>query len=318
MGMAREVQSDISLEYRYYDLAEDFPVLALLENNFVFKADTTKNITRMHFHNCIEISYCYCGSKNVFVEGKTLEFAKGDICVLLPYAMHITKDRRLHENEKGCRCEYLYFDPEGMLKEYYPNGLPGEMLWYKFSNFNAIISGIQNPQIEQSILYILNELRYRRSGYRIAVRAMLLSLMTELSRILPKPGEPEMSYYGKSPGITPALQYIHTHYNKSIQTKELAELCHMSLPHFRRCFKQLANGSPTKYINSVRLRRACELLESTENTILDIALSVGFESVSSFNRLFTEVMKETPSQWRSRKCVVKKKKLKHSTFNFEH
>ena len=114
--MVKEEERNIVLEYRYYDLPQDFPIIGLLENNFVFKEDLTPDITLLHFHNCIEISYCYAGDKIVFAEEKTLDFSTGDICVILPYAMHIAKNRKLQLDKSFDKCEYLYFDPELILR----------------------------------------------------------------------------------------------------------------------------------------------------------------------------------------------------------
>lgn len=314
--MQKDEERNIVLEYRYYDLPQDFPIIALLENNFVFKEDITPDITLMHFHNCIEISYCYAGDKIVFVEEKALDFSTGDISVIMPYAMHITKNRHFQSDRSFDKCEYLYFDPELMLHRFYPNGLPQEMKWYNFSNFNSVIKGNDNPQVAKCVIYILDELRYRKEGYEYSVCAMVLSLMIELSRIIPKPTDHEDSQHDTIMIISPALEYINYNYGQQIDMNHLADLCHMSLTHFRRCFKQQVKCSPSKYINSIRLRKACDLLDSTENTILDIVMAVGFESVSNFNRHFIETMNETPSQWRSKRCIVKKKNLKHSTFNY--
>ena len=53
------------------------------------------------------------------------------------------------------------------------------MKWYNFSNFNSVIKGDQHPQISKCVIYILDELRYRKAGYEQAVCAMILSLMIE-------------------------------------------------------------------------------------------------------------------------------------------
>jgi AraC-like DNA-binding protein len=309
-------EKNVVLEYRYYNLPNSFPIIGLLQNNFTFKPDTTLDITLLHFHNCIEISYCFAGDKIAFVEEKTLNFSTGDICIIPPYAMHITKNRKLELDLKSDQCEYLYFDPEHMLQCFYPNGLPTEMKWYHYSNFNNVINSEKYPQIANSVLYILNELRYTNEGYEYAVRSMLLSLMIELTRIIPKPTELDVSLNDRIRIISPALNYISCRYSQPIDVNDLSKLCHMSLTHFRRYFKQLMNCSPSKYIHHVRLQKACELLDSTEQSILDISLTVGFKSVSSFNRHFINAMHKTPSQWRNERCIVKKKNLKYSTFDF--
>ena len=56
--------------------------------------------------------------------------------------------------------------------------------------------------------------------------------------------------------------------------------------------------SPLEYIHRLRINRACDLLLSTNDSILDISLAVGFDSVSSFNRQFIQATGLAPSKWR--------------------
>lgn len=52
------------------------------------------------------------------------------------------------------------------------------------------------------------------------------------------------------------------------------------------------------YINQCRVQDACELLATTNQTILEISETVGFNAKSTFNTSFKKVTDQTPSQWR--------------------
>ena len=80
--------------------------------------------------------------------------------------------------------------------------------------------------------------------------------------------------------------------------EHLADLCHWSLTHFRRVFHEIMGTSPLDYINSTRIFKACNLLCSTEDSILDISEAVGFHSLSSFNRYFIKIMPMSPREYR--------------------
>lgn len=56
----------------------------------------------------------------------------------------------------------------------------------------------------------------------------------------------------------------------------------------------------SQFVNEFRVQDACELLRSTDKTILEISLTAGFATKSNFNREFTRVTGQTPSAWRSR------------------
>jgi AraC-like DNA-binding protein len=59
------------------------------------------------------------------------------------------------------------------------------------------------------------------------------------------------------------------------------------------------NMSLSQFVNTFRIRDACKLLKSSDQSILQISLAAGFMSKSNFNREFTRITGKTPSQWRS-------------------
>ena len=80
--------------------------------------------------------------------------------------------------------------------------------------------------------------------------------------------------------------------------KDLADLCHWSPTHFRRVFHDIMGTSPLDFVNNTRITKSCNLLRSTELSILDISEMVGFHSISSYNRYFTKVMQMSPREFR--------------------
>ena len=59
-----------------------------------------------------------------------------------------------------------------------------------------------------------------------------------------------------------------------------------------------------EYTNNYRLEKASALLSSTDKSIMEISLDVGFNSVSYFNKLFKNKYKLTPKEFR----IVEKEK----------
>ncbi len=98
--------------------------------------------------------------------------------------------------------------------------------------------------------------------------------------------------------IAPALDYIEENYMQQFSIELLADLCHWSPTHFRRVFHDIMGTSPLDFINSTRISKACNLLRSTEESILNISEMVGFHSVSSLNRYFVKIMRMSPREYR--------------------
>ena len=98
--------------------------------------------------------------------------------------------------------------------------------------------------------------------------------------------------------IAPALDFIEHNYSQQFSIDYLADLCRWSPTHFRRVFRDIMHISPLDFLNRTRISNACNLLQSTEDSILDISEAVGFHSVSSFNRCFIKIMRMSPREYR--------------------
>lgn len=100
--------------------------------------------------------------------------------------------------------------------------------------------------------------------------------------------------------VSRAMDYISDHYMEPIRVEQLAKYSHLSETHFRRVFTEYMHMGPLEYINTVRIRTACEHLKKTEEPVADIAHKCGFTTNSTFNRNFKQMMGVTPVEWRKR------------------
>lgn len=83
-----------------------------------------------------------------------------------------------------------------------------------------------------------------------------------------------------------------------LDIERLAEVAVMSPSHFIRSFKATFGETPHRYLQRRRLERAMYLLRTTNNSITDICMRVGFSSLGSFSRTFSDVVGESPTQFR--------------------
>lgn len=106
-----------------------------------------------------------------------------------------------------------------------------------------------------------------------------------------------------SPGtekkIQKAVIYLNENYTSDISREGLAAWLDISPDHLGKAFKVYTGRRITDYINELRIKKASVILIESEDTILTIAYAVGFESLRTFNRVFTRIMKTTPSAFRS-------------------
>lgn len=320
--------SPVELEYREYKLPKEFPCVAFLKGEYVFPVNQPSQLTFLHFHNCLEIGVCHEGTKDLYIEDYHGFFGTSDICVIPPYSMHISINQAGYKKDD---CEYLYFDPEEILKAFYPGGIPKQLLWYRESRLINLFPSSQTPVLAAVLEAILEELRQKKPFYEYSVRGLILTLMVEFSRIISvlleedrnsphclteknERGMEVSSAYQERSSILPALDEIHQNWAAAPDICRLADVCHLSPVQFRRHFKELMRQTPSSYIRMIQLQKACELLYSTEKNILDIALESGFQSLSSFNRTFGSLYGKSPGHWRNEKRSIQKRNVKYSPF----
>lgn len=104
----------------------------------------------------------------------------------------------------------------------------------------------------------------------------------------------------KNPVVEKSIQYIYNHINQPLSVSILAQKSGYSLNHYTNLFKMVMNEPPSEFIRRCKIRRACELLEETEDTLEKIAQECGFFNMSYFFRTFKQFQGETPNKYRQK------------------
>ena len=89
-------------------------------------------------------------------------------------------------------------------------------------------------------------------------------------------------------------------YAQPLDIATLARLAHVSEAHFIRTFRDTFGETPNRYLQRRRVERAMFLLRSTDQSVTDICLAVGFSSLGTFSRVFAEIVGEPPTAHRRR------------------
>ena len=95
-----------------------------------------------------------------------------------------------------------------------------------------------------------------------------------------------------------AREYILQNYSKRFSIEDLAAYSCLSVNHLLRTFKQAYGLTPFQYLTIVRLNRAKTYLCNGEYSINQTVMMVGFESVSSFIKLFKTTFNTTPLKFK--------------------
>jgi AraC-like DNA-binding protein len=89
-------------------------------------------------------------------------------------------------------------------------------------------------------------------------------------------------------------------YAQPLDVPSMARAAYMSPAHFSRQFRAAYGETPYGYLMTRRIERAMALLRSGDRSVTDVCMEVGCTSLGSFSARFTEIVGETPSQYRAR------------------
>ena len=104
---------------------------------------------------------------------------------------------------------------------------------------------------------------------------------------------------GEEDEISQVVQYMREHFSDpEISMTALADAFDLSTTRFSLSFKEKVGMSPSDYLTLLRVEKAKELLASTNLTIQDTSIQVGYYDSGSFIRRFKQVTGETPLQYR--------------------
>src|ERR1700749_2845194 len=89
------------------------------------------------------------------------------------------------------------------------------------------------------------------------------------------------------------------HSSLPLDVPKLAAIACVSDAHFIRTFKATFGETPHRYLQRRRVERAMYLLRSSDRTVTDVCMEVGFSSLGTFSRTFRHIVGETPSEFRT-------------------
>jgi len=211
--------------------------------------------------------------KTTYIVGARELVADSNSIVFLPagteYSMEV--------DEKG-PCVVIEFD-------IYDNGenfVAGE---YFFNNAKDIIATAKN---------ILHYWTLKGPAFEAKCMSEFYSIVTEIATL----DSYTHTLAGKYRMIHKSVKYIETNYqNPDLYTPELAEMSEIGETYYRNIFISVFNMAPAKYIQTYRIDKAKELLISTEKSIEEIAVAVGFANSSYFCKVFKSVTGSTPLEF---------------------
>lgn len=101
-----------------------------------------------------------------------------------------------------------------------------------------------------------------------------------------------------SPFVKRSIEYIEKNYNKEISIDDLCSKLNINKCYFCYVFKNETGQTFVNYLNNYKIEKSKELLANTNASLLDIALSVGFNNQSYYSTVFKKITNQSPIKYR--------------------
>lgn len=260
-----------------------------------------------HWHSALEMILPLENIYTVTAHGDTFVIQPGEILIVPPGELH-----ELHAPTSGKRFIYIMnISPLTKLK--------GFARIASIMSHSLLISESTHPNIYPDVYDLLvqirNEYFSNHEFAELTIQSLLLNLFVKLGE---NHSQQENIFTNAKPSkqkeyiqlFNDALEYIDNHYTEDISLDYIAGQTGFSKFHFSRLFKQYTGYNFSDYLCFRRIKEAEKKLENPDYSITDVAISSGFASISTFNRLFKQQKGCTPSEYRKQNSHLVNKHLK--------
>lgn len=245
----------------------------------------------MHWHEDLQFVYVVEGT----IQVRTLK----ESYILKSNEGVFINTNVIHRVEPDSSSHYKSIRFPAYFVTFYP-GFPGKYLVDNIIE-NSQLELMLFSEKEAAVLSILRELIHLESNkssnyyqYEVLVKLcqLILLLTKQVQLNIPKqqaPTDKRMLFL---------LKYIENHYHEEITLDDISSSVHISKSECLRYFKKYLQTTPYQYLISYRISVAAKLLSSTDMSVGDISLEVGFRQMSHFGKYFKEKTGCTPKEYR--------------------
>lgn len=256
-----------------------------------------------HYHEEHELLFTIKGEGVRIVGDNMNHFSSPELVMLGGGLPHLFKNQ---EKEKNSAADYIIIKFSNIFKEESFFSLP------EFSNISDFIKRSKRGVIFSDAVTKKNhdaiiQLAESEGADRIISLIGILKVLSEEEdyKYLASEGFHLSDTNKGEDRIQKVINYIADNYVQDISLEDLADVAYMTTNSFCRYFKSRTGKTAFQFIREYRVNKACQMLINGEKSIADICFDTGFNSFSSFNRIFKSLKNISASEYKSKYVSLK-------------
>ncbi len=240
-----------------------------------------------HWHDRIELHLVKSGVLELICNGEEVQVHPGELSIISPTFSHLGLP-----SKNGVEYFVIMFDIKNLFNNTVSTGsylepiINGEVCFKYKTDLKEIVSLAENIVEMSSKESEYHSLEIIGSLYKLLGLLLKHCVDTSLSK----------AHIGEN--FDNVLNYINANLKSRLSIEEISKTLGYERSYFCRKFKKITGVTATEYIRLARLEEAREMLEKTRKSIMDIAISCGFNDSAYFINCFKKVFGISPSKYR--------------------
>lgn len=162
-----------------------------------------------------------------------------------------------------------------------------------YNKFHCHFDETQTQQLERQLQKIIKEAEQKLPFYTLVIKNVINEIVISMIRKATNNEMPVTSLPTQC-----AVAYINEHFSEPITLEKMAKQLSFSTNYLGMLFKKQMGCTFNDYLNTLRLKHACNLLYSSDMSVKAISYAAGYSSVEYFTYAFKKKMLMTPNNYR--------------------
>lgn len=270
-----------------------------LNDNLIYSACKQTRNKDYHFsahaHDTMEFYLITKGACSMDIQGESIKVKKNELIMILPFIKHSLKIDEtcefFHLHLNFALLKKLLYRQNNQTFSFHSLIATKQCTYYQMQSnqhiidlFKAILTNFNN-NLHQSFLSNLYCLE-------------LITLIHQHAQTIQK--EVIDTTSNKYQYVAYTYEYLHQNYNNKILIDDIASRLHISSRYLSSLFYEYSKQTIIQYLNNYRINKAIELMANTNESLTEIALSVGLNNAQNFSKVFHTIIGEKPSTYRKK------------------